>query len=122
MALRLTGKFSSWSGELFYIEIYDEDLVSPATDEFSVVSASFKREGGDGTAFSRIFTGMFTVEMIVNTSATESFLADLADQSDRKFFVKVKRNYVEAVPPTPLDTYDNAFNGVLLPDDIRVNN
>lgn len=122
MALRLTGKFYTLDSEYVWIEIYDNDLGTPSSNEMTIDNAVLSRIGGEDSAFANVFTASLDITIRIKDANIQSFIDDVQGASDKRFFVKVKRNYVVAVPPDPLDTYDEAFNGVLITDNFKIDN
>ena len=96
MSLRLTGTYRSKSKILYHARIYDQELVTPSTDEMYVSQRPSWTWGGETK---NIYQKLLPMSCIVGinvpgtTGPVADFVADLIEESDEhRFFLELHRD------------------------------
>jgi hypothetical protein len=91
-AIKLFSEFKSDSGALYKIQIWDEDYSGSSPDEFKVSSSGFELNysGETDNIYSPIIGSSVSFGMYIKDAATRSFISNLKDYQQDRYFVKIK--------------------------------
>lgn len=92
-AIKLFSEFTSDSGEYYKIEIWDDEYSGSTPDEFKVASDGFtlNYSGQTDNIYSPIIGSSVSFGMYINDSATTTFISDLKQYQQDRFYVKIHR-------------------------------
>lgn len=112
MALRFYSEFSTERGNTWRVNVIDTDF-SGTAEEFSCAAPGFVLSYfGGKDVFSPLMPSTCTVHMMVQTSAQQTLLTDLADFAEGKFIIEVRED--------PDGTDQRHWLGMLTPESIRI--
>lgn len=88
---KLFSEFRSSHGQFYLIEIWDEDYTGNDPDQFKVTSEGFKLNysGQTDNIYSPIIGSSVSFGMYVQDSATNSFLSNIKQYQQDRYFVKI---------------------------------
>jgi hypothetical protein len=88
---KLYGEFRSDYGNFYLIEIWDEDYTGNDPDRFNVTGDGFELNysGQTDNVFSPIIGSSVSFGMYVQNSATNTFLTNLKQQQENRYYVKI---------------------------------
>lgn len=107
MALRLYSEFKSDTGQLFKIEIHDDDFTGTAS-EFSVAGDGFtlNYEGAIDNIVSPIIGSECVISAYNTTSAFDLFITKLKVNQEKRFYVRIYKDVAENLFWTGVITQD----------------